>query len=231
MTRHELRASGRRWHFSPVDPPRQAGLFRTVARAQIVDDLNLIPPVVDLVVTASASWLTGRAGPDGLVGVLGRPWPLLPQAQVAGTGISVRVAGRGYTPLNLNGMLGAQPLYPEAFRPLDFGTQRLQRLPVTIRGKVTRVAGLVEQPVSGATVAITAAQPVADLPGATPLPPNPAIFTALTTPTTSDGSYEFPPISRAVSLRITVSAGPVNAVRSVAPDYADRILFVNFRLP
>ena len=226
-----LTANGRRWRFSPVDPPPDAGRLRTVAFARILDDLTLAPPRGPLTARSDTPPLAGRVGPDGLVGLIGTPARHLPSAQVAGTPVAVTVTALGYDDLPLAGTLGPQPGYPAAFQPLDLGVRRLRRRAVTIRGRVLRLVGTALQPVSGATVKVTAAVPVRALAGATPAPPAAAVFTALSVTTDAQGDYRLPAFARALSVTITASSGAASTARTVSPDYADPDMIVDFRLP
>jgi hypothetical protein len=231
VTCRTLTAKGRDWRFCPVDPPQEAGYLQVVARAQIVDDITLAAPQVPLEVDTDRAGFFGRSGPDGLIGAIGHPAQLLPPSQAPGTPFELTVEAAGHAPLTLAGALPAQPGYPMAFFPLEFGTRRLQRDAASIHGRVTRLLGGIDQPVAGATVTVTAAQPVPALAGALPAPPPAALFIGLGDVTAADGSYRLGPIARAFSLTITASEGGDSAVRTLALDYASPVNLLDFRLP
>ena len=219
------------WRFCPDDAPPTAARTQCVARATLVDDLVLGPPLVPVTVVSGRPEFAGESGPDGLVGAVGRPFPDLPAAQVAGTPIALALTAPGYAPLSLNGALGPQPLYPNRFRPLDFGTWRLARAAVTLGGRVIRIAGGTAVPVPGASVRVTAAVPVPALAGAQPAPPTAASFLALAAITDNTGNYRLGPVSRAVRLTLTASQGAATAASDIEPDYAQLLNFLDFVLP
>jgi hypothetical protein len=231
MTAVTIRAGGRAWRLAPADAPPEAARVQVVARARVVDDLTLLAATAALSVSTSHPGLAGRAGSDGLVGLVGAPDRLAPADGIEGLAVAFTVTGAGFAPLDLAGALPAQPGYPDAFAALDLGTRRLLRPPVEIRGRVTRLAAGAVQPVAGATVAVTAAQPVRQLAGAAPPPPPVSALTGLQAVTDADGSYRLPGVARALTLTLTASAGPGSAARAVAPSYADPVILVDFRLP
>lgn len=224
-----LTMNGRTWRYSPIAPPPEAGLLRAVALAHVVDDLTLAPPRVALDVQSGTVPFTGRAGPDGMVGLIGAPARHVPPAQIAGMPIAFTVAGAGFDALALAGAIAAQPGYPATWLPLDLGLWRLQRSAVTISGRVTRVVGGVVQPVAGASVKVSAAVPVRALAGALPAPPTVASLTALATLTDALGRFSLL-LARALSVTLTASDAGASASRTLWPDYADRVLPADFRL-
>jgi hypothetical protein len=232
VTCSTLVAAGRSWRFCPVDPPPEAGLDRVLMQARILDDLTLAPPRVPLRTTAARPQaFRSVVGPDGLVGLAGTPWPLLPAAQAAGTILELRIEAPGHEPLSLAGVLPAQPGYPTAFQPLDLGTCRLVRNPVELRGRVTRRVAGTDQPVVGAAVAVTAAVPAPPLTGAQPVPPAAGSFLALATVTDGSGTYRLGPVTRALRLTVTASEGGDSTARSIATDDAEPVVLLDFTLP
>lgn len=224
-----VNVNGRPWRHSPDTPAPEAGLLRAVALARLVDDMTLAPPRVALAVHSDAPSFGGRAGPDGLVGLIGTPARVVPAAQIAGMPVAFTVSAAGYDTLALAGAIAAQPGYPGAWSALDLGLWRLQRNALTIVGRVTRLAGGVPQPVAGASVNVTAAIPVRALAGALPAPPAVASFTALATLTDAQGRYSLP-LARALSVTLTATQGGASASRVLWPDYAEPLLPVDFRL-
>lgn len=231
MTCRVQPAGSRTYRFCPVDPPVEAGRFRIVAQARIVDDLTLAAPPVSLDAKTSMPGFGTRTGRDGLVGVTGRPATLLPPSQVAGAPVGLTIDAPGYALLSLSGALAVQPTYPAAFVPLDLGTWRLQRLPVRIHGRVIRRVGGIDQPVSGATVTVTAAVPVPPLAVAQPAPPAAASFIGMGDVTGAPGTYRIGPFARAARLTLTASQGGGTVAVNVAPDYAAPVNLVDIRLP
>jgi hypothetical protein len=231
MTCRTLQANGQQWRFCPDDPPAEAARLQRIAFAVVVDDLLLTAPPVPIDVSSTRPDFAGRSGPDGRVGVVGRPFPALPPAQAPGTVIGMTLAAAGYVPLSLSASLGPQPLYPDGFVPLDFGTRRLVRGAVSIWGRVRRVVGGVLQPVAGANVAVTAATPVPALAGALPAPPSAASFLALAAPTDATGNYRLGPVARAVRLTLTASDGASSAMAALDLDYAQPVNLLDFILP
>jgi hypothetical protein len=231
MTCRIQKAGDAAWRFCPDTTPPVAARVQCVARARIVDDLALGTPLTPIAVTSGRPEFAGRSGPDGLVGAVGQPFPDLSAAQVAGTGITLALTSPGYAPLALTGTLGAQPLYPDSFVPLDFGTWRLERVAVQLGGQVTRVVGGASVPVAGATVAITAATPAPGLPGAQPAPPAAASFLALTTLTDAAGKFRLGPLSRAVRVTLTASEGSGSLSSDIDVDYAQPLNLIDFVLP
>jgi hypothetical protein len=231
VTCRTLVADGRQWRFCPVDPPPEAGFLQVVAHARIVDDVSLATPRVPLDVTTDRDGFFGRSGLDGLVGAIGRPAALLPATQVAGTPLALTIEAAGHATLTLNGTLAPQPGYPGAFFPLDFATRRLQCAEVTIRGRVTRRVAGTDQPVAGATVTVTAAQPVPALAGALPAAPPAGVFLGLGDVTGADGTYRLGPIARAFSLTLTASEGGGSQALPLVIDHAQPVNLLDFHLP
>jgi hypothetical protein len=226
-----LQAGAAAWRFCPDDTPPVAARTQCVARATLVDDMMLGPPPVPVTVVSGRPEFAGRSGPDGLVGVVGQPFPDLPAAQVAGTSIALALTAPGYAALSLSGVLGPQPLYPASFRPLDLGIWRLARTAVMLGGRVTRIAGGISVPVPGASVRVTAATPVPALASAQPAPPTAASFLSLAATTDGTGKYRLGPVSRAVRLTLTASQGAATTASDVEPDYAQPLNLVDFVLP
>ena len=219
------------WRFCPDDPPPAAARTQCVALAHIVDDLTLAPPLAPMIVGANRPEFAGRNGPGGLVGAIGQPFPDLPPAQVAGTGIALTIAAPGYAPLTLTGALAAQPGYPASFTPLDLGTWRLARVQVTIAGRVTRLVGGAPVPIAGASVAVTAATPAPSLAGAQPSPPSAASFLALAAVSDAAGTYRLGPVARALRLTLTASQGGGSQAVEIDLDYAEPFNLLDFVLP
>ena len=224
-----MNANGRQWRYSPDAHAPEAGLLRAIALAHLIDDLTLTAPRVGLSVHSDTVPFSGRAGPDGLVGLIGAPARTVPPSQIAGMPVSFSVSAAGYTTLALAGAIAAQPGYPATWSPLNLGLWRLQRNPVTIAGRVTRLIGGVLQPVAGASVDITAALPVRALASALPAPPSVASFTALATITDALGRFSLP-LARALSITLTVTHGALSASRTLWPDYTESLMAVDFRL-
>lgn len=231
MTCRIQQAGDTSWRFCPDDAPPVAARVQCVARAQLVDDLVLNPPMVPVTVRSSRPEFTGRSGPDGLVGAVGQPYPDLPAPQVSGTAITLTLSAPGYDPLSLSGALGAQPGYPASFAALDFGTWRLTRTAMTIAGRVTRMVGGSAVAVAGASVAVAAAVPAPLLAGAQPAPPSPASFLALGTVTDATGNFRIGPVARALHLTLTASEGGGSQVLDLDPDYSEPINLIDFVLP
>lgn len=232
MTAVELIAGNRLWRWSEVDPSRAAGRLRAVAFATILDDVTLAAPVTPLVAISKTAGFQARAGLDGMVGLFGPPFPLIPDAtDLAGTPVAFDVVAAGFGTLSFAGALAADPTYPDSFAPLDFGTRRLVRRPCEIRGRVFRMVGGAAVPASGATISITAATPVPALAGATPAPPPASTFTAISATADTAGEYRLPPISRAKSLAVKASQGGGSVTSLITSDYADPVMLLDFRLP
>lgn len=231
MTCRGLTANDVQWRFCPLDPPAEAARLQLVAGARVIDDVQLGVPPVPIAVSSTRPDFVGRSGPDGSVGVIGRPFPTLPQAQVAGTVIGMSLAAPGYDPLALAGPLGPQGAYPAAFTRVDLGTWRLTRQAVSIHGEVTRVIGGLPQPVVGAAIAVTTALPVPALAGAQPAPPSAASFLVLAAVTDASGRFRLGPVARAVRLTLTASDGGGAVSGDVDLDYAQPVNLIVLTLP
>ena len=224
-----VRANGRLWRYAPLEPPPEAARLCAVVLARVVDDLSLSAPQATLMVVSGSLPFSGRAGADGLVGLIGNPARVVPPAQITALPVAFSVSAAGYDTLNLAGAIAAQPGYPASWTALDLGLWRLQRNAVTIAGRVTRLLAGVAQPVAGASIQVSAAVPVRALAGALPAPPAVASFTALVTITDALGRYSLP-LARALSVTLTASQGIASASRTVWPDYAEPVVPVDFRL-
>jgi hypothetical protein len=224
-----LTANGRTWRHSPEAPVPEAALLRAIALARVIDDMTLLAPRVALAIHSDTPPFTGNAGSDGLVGLIGTPARVVPPSQIAGLPVAFTVSAAGYETLALAGVMAAQPGYPAAFSALDLGMWRLQRNPLILAGRVTRMVAGVLVPVAGATINVTAAVPVRALAGALPAPPSVASFTALTTLSDAAGRFNLP-LARALSVTLAASHAGASASRTLWPDYAEPLLPVDFRL-
>lgn len=205
MSAVTILSQGRSWRFSPLPPVSEDSLYRVIARCSVIDDVTLEPPTVPLEVEALNKAWSGRTGPEGLLGVIGRPTAAAPAAQLAATPVGMNVTAPGYQPLALAGVLPAQPGLPAVFTPLDYGIRRLLRLPLVIEGRVLRrIAGEL-RPVPGAAVTITAATPVPPRAGALPAPVAVAGIAGTVALANADGEYRFAalPRFRTVTLEVT----------------------------
>jgi hypothetical protein len=191
MSAVSILPQGRTWRFMPLPSASEDSLLRVVARSSILDDVTLEPPVIALEVKAANKAWAGRAGPDGLVGVIGRPTAAAPSIQLAGMPAGMEISAPGYQTLVLAGALPAQAALPANFTALDHGFRRLLRLPLVIEGRVLRrIAGEL-QPVAGAMVMITGATPVAARAGTLPLPISVAALVSTAAAANANGEYRF----------------------------------------
>lgn len=101
----------------------------------------------------------------------------------------------------------AIPLRPAAFP--------LAPRPIALRGRVL-IAGIVPQPLAGATVSLTASSP------AVPLPPP--------VTTDADGAYAFVSVPATRSLTISAAGGGHSGTQTISPPYHASVLTVNFAL-
>lgn len=205
MSAVTILSQGRPWRFSPLPPAAEDSLHRVIARCIVIDDVTLEPPAVPVSVEASNRAWSGRSGPDGLVGVIGRPTAAAPAAQLAGTPAGMTISAPGYLPLALAGVLPPQPGLPAAYAPLDYGVRRLLRLPLVVEGRVLRrIAGEL-RPVPGAAVTIAAATPVPPRAGALPAPVAVAGLAGTVALANAEGEYRFAalPRFRTVTLEVT----------------------------
>jgi hypothetical protein len=208
MTTVSIQSGGRSWRFAPLPPVRDPDQVQIIARAQILDDISLLPPTTPLKVVSNCTF-PAAAGPEGLVGLVGRPSQCAPDAQMAGTAAAFTVTAAGYDGLSLSSVLPAQPGLPAKFQLLEFGQRRLIRATATIQGRVFRRIAGVFQPVVGAVVTITAATPAPALAGALPVPISVAGYVGVTATTNADAEYRFAlPLPRfsILTLQVTTPA-------------------------
>jgi hypothetical protein len=206
MSAVSILSQGRSWRFMPLPPASEDSLLCIIARCTVLDDITLEAPGVSLEVKATNRAWSGRAGPDGLVGVIGRPTAAAPAAQLAGTPADMEITAPGYQSMLVAGVIPPQPGLPAVFTPLNYGIRRLLRLPLVIEGRVLRrIAGEL-RPVAGAVVTITAATPVAARAGALPPPVAVAALVGTTAAANADGEYRFPALARFRTLTLAVTA-------------------------
>lgn len=154
MSARELTAGGRRWRFvSDEPPPDLLQRVQAVVDLAVTDELTGTPPPTPLAVATTRSGLTPRTGPDGRIGLVGRPVEILPAALVPGSVIPVDVRAAGYLPHAVEVTLQAppQPTVPLA----------LHREPVAVWGRVLDTGGGAPVPVAGATVRLTGVEVLA----------------------------------------------------------------------
>lgn len=229
MNALSIRSGDNSWRFLPLPPARETDLLRTIARATVVDDVTLLPPAVALAVRAAERPWQGRAGPDGLVGLIGRPSQAGPPAALPMLPVAMVVAAPGYAELALAGVLPAQP--PNDFLSLDWGVRRLRRLATVIEGRVLRFVGGVPEPVAGAVVTVTAATPVPALAGALPAPAAVGGWVGLAAAADGHGFYRFPELARFATVTLRVTAPAASAPVTLAPVFADSRINQDFHLP
>jgi len=231
MTCRIQQANGQNWRYCPIDAPPVASRLQAIARFQLIDDLVLSPPLTAVTAHSTRPEFAAGCTQDELAGVIGRPYPLLPVSQVTGTPIGIIITAPGYSQLTVSQPLGSQGSYPASFTPIDLGTWRLQRAPVTLQGRVVRITGGLPQPVVGATVSVTAAVPPPPMAGAKPPPPAPGTFLSLSTATDAAGFFRLGPIARAIRLTLTASEGGSTTSAAIDLDYAQQINLLDFVLP
>lgn len=132
-----------RWRFSPDEPaPRRAHRSQALLRAQLVDEVSNQPLGVTATVATTVPGAVAKVAAGGLAGLAGCPALLFHPPALPATELDLSVTAPGYLPLQLRAGLGAQPGYPNAFAPIDFGAVALHRLPARIGGRVaSRSAG------------------------------------------------------------------------------------------
>lgn len=154
MSARELTAGGRRWRFVADEPPPDL-LQRTqaVVDLAVTDELTGAAPATALSIVASRAGLSPRVGPDGRIGLVGRPAAILPAALVPGSVVAVEVGAVGYLPQAIEITLQAppQPTVPLALR----------REPAEVWGRVLDTSGGAPVPVAGATVRLTGVEVLA----------------------------------------------------------------------
>jgi hypothetical protein len=145
VSARELTAGGRRWRFVPDEPPPDLlQRVQAVVDLAVTDEQTAAPPATPLRITTTRSGLAPRIGPDGRIGLVGRPAEILPPALVPGSVIPVEVGAAGYLAHAIEVTLQAppQPTLPLA----------LHREPVAVWGRVLDISGGAPVPVAGATV-------------------------------------------------------------------------------
>ena len=154
MSARELTAVGRRWRFVPDEPPPDLlQRMQAVVDLAVTDELTGAAPATALSIVASRAGLSPRVGPDGRIGLVGRPAAILPAALVPGSVVAVEVGAVGYLPQAIEITLQAppQPTVPLALR----------REPAEVWGRVLDTSGGAPVPVAGATVRLTGVEVLA----------------------------------------------------------------------
>ncbi|WP_029044859.1 hypothetical protein [Cupriavidus sp. amp6] len=159
------------WHLCP-DPLQAPGVrLRALVQARLVDEITLRPIVADVVETPDlrlALHVAPRIGRDGVAGLAGRPASLFPGLALAAAAVPMRVAARGYLPLDLDGMLGPFAGFPADFAALDHGDVFLHRAGVALKGRVVQRGTPQNLPLAGATVEIDGLWPAFPPPNVMP---------------------------------------------------------------
>lgn len=228
MSAVTIAANGRSWGFAPVTQPLDAARLQIIARATVLDDRTLSPPR-GLSAATTGTFAT-QVGPDGLVGLIGRPTWTVPPAQLPGLGVSLTVSAEGCQDAVLAGALPPQPGLPASFAALDLGTYRLIRLPVVICGRVFRRQAGIFVPLAGAEVRVVAASPVPALAGAMPAPVPVGALVGTSAFTNPDGEYRFAPFQRFATLRLQVVAPVSGPPVEIGPPLGEITLVQDFRL-
>lgn len=228
MSAVTIAANGRNWRFAPVTQPLDAARLQVIARATILDDRTLSPPRGLSATTTGA--FAAQVGPDGLVGLVGRPVWAVPPAQLPGLGVSLTVSAEGYEDAALAGPLPPQPGLPASFAALDLGTHRLVRLPVVICGRVFRRQAGIFVPLAGAEIRVVAASPVPALAGATPAPVPVGALVGTSAFANPDGEYRFAPFQRFATIRLQVVAPVSGPPVELGPPLGETTVIQDFRL-
>src|SRR5690606_18604099 len=141
------------WRFWPEPSPARGARFQVIASAQLVDELTGLPALVNVRASSGMPGPLARASGGGLVGLVGRPAALYPEPWPAPPPrVRIDVTAAGFLPIELDGDLPPQPLFPAQFDPLDLGTIGLHRTPTRISGRAVEVD---MTPVAGAIVEAT----------------------------------------------------------------------------
>jgi hypothetical protein len=158
VTSIDLIVDEARWRFTPDAPaPRRAHRSQALLRAQLIDEVSNEPLAAPAVASTTVRGVVPRVARGGLAGLSGRPALLFHPAALAATELDLRVVAPGYLPLELRANLGAQPGYPDAFAPVDFGAVAMHRVAVGLTG---RVASRSSGALVGAQVTVTGVWPV-----------------------------------------------------------------------
>ena len=142
------------YRFCPDDTPVLADRIRAVLRARVLDEITEESMEVDLTLTSSVHGVTPRAAQGGRVGLVGQPARAFPGLDVNPLEFDLRIAARGYLPLDLAGTLGPIAGSPDQFAALDLGDVGMHRAAIALRGRTLQRASLAPTVVSGATVSI-----------------------------------------------------------------------------
>jgi hypothetical protein len=152
MTTQLVATAAGNWHFDPEDPAATAGQIQPLLLGRALDEITGAPPDAPVRASAAATDLLARAAGGGRVGLVGRPLALYAPGFVAGAALRMTVAADGFIPLDLEGTLGPQPGYPDAFFPIDLGDLAFHRLPTSISGRTVSHARVAR---AGASVQIS----------------------------------------------------------------------------
>jgi hypothetical protein len=163
MPRTTVSVGGRIVTISRDVPGGQGHRLDVLVRARLLDELNdravEARPAVRVTPGPVPRGLRGRAGPGGLVGLVGVPRRAVPTLDSDDYPLTFTVVVPGFLPRELGGTLGQQATFPATFQALDLGDTRLHRSAVVLSGRVTRRttvgAQTVIAPVSNARVRLT----------------------------------------------------------------------------
>ncbi len=147
-------ANNRNFIFCPDDRTSPADNVRAVVRARVIDEITNQPPRGELTVSSVADGLSPKVGPDGIVGLVGRPGRLHSALDVDGVDIKFSVSAERFLPRHFEETLGPIPGFPEQFQPLDLGIVSFHREPVVLKGRVIQRNGAGSIPLTGVTVSI-----------------------------------------------------------------------------
>jgi hypothetical protein len=153
-------AGARAYRFCPDDAPPAADRVRALLQARVVDEITREPIEVDVTPTTTLRGVTPRSSPGGVVGLVGQPARRFPGLDVNPVNLDLRVSARGYLPLDLGGMLGPIPGFPNQFAPLDLLDVGMHRVSVVLRGRTLRRGSLAPTVVAGASVDVIGWWPV-----------------------------------------------------------------------
>jgi len=153
---------------------------QALVSARVVDETTGLPPRVALTLEAEEKNVVPRVAEGGLVGFAGIPQQAFPLLNMSDSHIHMTLTARGFLTYRRLVTVLMDATFPSTYNALDLGVIELHRVPVVLRGRVTRQ--MATGPVGAAGVAVrVSGMWRTPPPAAAPPPPAPPNMVSLRT--------------------------------------------------
>ena len=152
MSRRTVQLKDRTVIISPEEPVALANRIQAILKLRITDELTSKPPLSNIDLRVEEKGYTTRVASDGLAGLVGIPFRVIPRLDLKDYPVNLTVSAEGYLTRELHELILQDPAFPGHFEPRKIDLP-LHRQPVTIFGRTIRKAD--RTPLPGAEVRLS----------------------------------------------------------------------------